>query len=134
MPPVDLDALTLAAVRGGALAGVPVTVLGLARTGVGLARFLADAGAIVTVYDGKPEAALADRIAELDGRPIRLLAGPDVDPASTWAGRRARRLLSVDHARLPDHGAAPPGRPRRPRRPTSATATRGRPRSSPSPT
>ena len=86
MPLLDLDALTLDAVRRGALAGVPVTVLGLARTGVGLARFLADAGAAVTVYDGKPEAALADRLAELDGRPVRLLAGPDVDPASTWAG------------------------------------------------
>jgi UDP-N-acetylmuramoylalanine--D-glutamate ligase len=82
--PFDLDALTLAGVRAGALAGVPVTVLGLARTGVGLARFLAGVGAAVTVYDGKPEAALGDRLAELDGRSIRLLAGPDVDPASAW--------------------------------------------------
>jgi UDP-N-acetylmuramoylalanine--D-glutamate ligase len=82
---LDLDGLTLDAVRAGALAGVPVTVLGLARTGVGLARFLVDAGAIVTVYDGKPAAALADRLAELDGRSIRLRAGPDVDPASAWA-------------------------------------------------
>jgi UDP-N-acetylmuramoylalanine--D-glutamate ligase len=83
--PVDLDALTLEAVRAGALAGVPVTVLGLARTGVGLARFLVDAGAVVTVYDGKPAASLADRLAELDGRPVRLLAGPEIDPASAWA-------------------------------------------------
>ena len=45
MLPVDLDSLSLDAVRRGALAGVPVTVLGLARTGVGLARFLADARA-----------------------------------------------------------------------------------------
>ena len=82
---VDLDTLTLDAVRQGALAGVPVTVLGLARTGVGLARFLADAGAVVTVYDGKPETALAERLAELDGRPVRLLAGPEVDPASAWS-------------------------------------------------
>jgi UDP-N-acetylmuramoylalanine--D-glutamate ligase len=83
--PVDLDALTLDAVRAGALAGVPVTVLGLARTGVGLARFFDDAGAVVTVYDGKPVAALADRLAELYGRSIRLCAGPEVDPASAWA-------------------------------------------------
>jgi hypothetical protein len=41
---LDLDALTLDAVRAGVLAGVPATVLGLARTGVALARFLADAG------------------------------------------------------------------------------------------
>ena len=83
--PVDLDALTLDAVRAGALAGIPVTVLGLARTGVALARFFSDAGAIVTIYDGKPAAALADPLAELDGRSIRLRAGPEVDPASAWA-------------------------------------------------
>ena len=83
--PVDLDALTLDAVRAGALVGVRVTVLGLARTGVGLARFFAGAGAVVTVYDGQPAAALAARRAELDGVPIRLLAGPQVDPASAWA-------------------------------------------------
>jgi len=82
--PVVLDALTVDAVRAGVLAGVPVTILGLARTGVGLARFFADAGAVVTIYDGKPVTALADRLAELDGRSIRLLAGPEVDPASAW--------------------------------------------------
>jgi UDP-N-acetylmuramoylalanine--D-glutamate ligase len=85
MKPLDLDALTLAGVRAGALAGVPVTVLGLARTGVGLTRFLVDAGAVVTVYDGKPAAELADRLAELEGRSVRLLAGPQVDPESAWA-------------------------------------------------
>lgn len=83
--PLDLDALTLDGVRAGALAGVRVTVLGLARTGVALARFFVDAGAIVTIYDGKPAAELADRLAELEGRSIRLLAGPEVDPASAWA-------------------------------------------------
>jgi len=82
--PVVLDALTVDAVRAGVLAGVPVTILGLARTGVGLARFFADAGAVVTIYDGKPVTVLADRLAELDGRSIRLLAGPEVDPASAW--------------------------------------------------
>ena len=82
---VDLDALTMETVRAGALARVPVTVLGFARTGLGLARFLADAGAVVTIYDAKPAAALADRLADLDGRPARLCLGPDVDPASSWA-------------------------------------------------
>ena len=82
---LDLDALTLDAVRAGALAGVPATVLGLARTGVALARFLADAGAHVTVYDGKPVGALAEAIAALEGRPVALACGPEVDPATTWA-------------------------------------------------
>ena len=83
---VDLDALTPDAVRSGVLAGVPVTVLGLARTGVGLARFFVDAGAVVTIYDGKPAADLADRLAELGGRSVRLAAGPEADPASAWEG------------------------------------------------
>ena len=51
--PIDIDGLTLDDVRGGALAGRPITVLGLARSGVALARFLHDAGARVTVYDGR---------------------------------------------------------------------------------
>lgn len=82
---VDLDALSLADVRDGALAGVPVTVLGLARTGVALARFFGDAGARVTVYDAKPEAELGEAIAALEGRPVRLACGPGVDPAGAWA-------------------------------------------------
>jgi UDP-N-acetylmuramoylalanine--D-glutamate ligase len=86
MSPVDLDALTPDAVRSGMLAGVPVTVLGLARTGVGLARFFIDAGSVVTIYDGKPAADLADRLAELGGRSVRLVAGPEADPASAWEG------------------------------------------------
>ena len=45
MPTIDLDALTIDDVRRGALDGRPVTVLGLARSGVALARFLHDAGA-----------------------------------------------------------------------------------------
>ena len=49
VPTIDLDALTLDDVRAGAFDGRPVTVLGLARSGVALARFLADAGARVTV-------------------------------------------------------------------------------------
>ena len=51
--PVDLDALTVEGIRAGELAGRPVTVLGLARSGLALARFLVDAGARVTAYDGR---------------------------------------------------------------------------------
>jgi UDP-N-acetylmuramoylalanine--D-glutamate ligase len=83
---VDLDALTLASIAAGALRGVPATVLGFARTGIALARFLADAGARVTVYDGKPADALAGAVAALEGRPATLACGPEVDPATAWAG------------------------------------------------
>ncbi len=90
--PIDPDALTLDAVRGGALRGRPVTVLGFARSGISLVRFLADAGAAVTVYDGRPAAELATAIEAIEGRAIRLEAGPDVDPAATWA--RAHLVLT----------------------------------------
>ena len=40
--------------RAGALRGRKVTVLGFARSGIALARFFVDAGASVTVYDGRP--------------------------------------------------------------------------------
>ncbi|HKB27660.1 MAG TPA: hypothetical protein VKC59_01435, partial [Candidatus Limnocylindrales bacterium] len=49
--PIDPDRLTLDAVRAGALRGRSVTVLGLARSGIALARFLVGAGALVTIYD-----------------------------------------------------------------------------------
>ncbi len=83
---VDLDRLSLAAIRSGALGGQPVAVLGLARSGVALARFLVDAGAVVTVYDQRPAAELAGSIERLEGRPIRLLAGPQVQPAEVLRG------------------------------------------------
>jgi UDP-N-acetylmuramoylalanine--D-glutamate ligase len=84
-PTLDPDALSMAAIRSGLLDDLPVTVLGFARSGIALARFLADAGARVTVYDGRPSELLADGIAALEGRPVTLALGPDVDPASTWA-------------------------------------------------
>ncbi len=84
--PIDLDTLTLGAVLDGVLRGRPITVLGFARSGIALARFFADMGADVTVYDGRPAGELADAVAALEGRAFRLVAGPDVDPASAWAG------------------------------------------------
>ena len=83
--PVDLDGLTLDAIRAGELLDRPVTVLGLARSGIALARFLADAGARVTVYDGRPADDLADGIAALGDRAVTLALGPDIDPSTTWA-------------------------------------------------
>ena len=83
--PLDLDRLTIDDVRDGALRGRPITVLGFARSGIALARFLADAGGAVTIYDGRPADELADAAVRMEGRPIRLLAGPDVDPATAWA-------------------------------------------------
>jgi UDP-N-acetylmuramoylalanine--D-glutamate ligase len=68
-----------------AFAGQPVAVLGFARSGIALARFLADRGARVTVYDGRPAADLRDAVDALEGRPVRLLLGPDVDPAEALA-------------------------------------------------
>ena len=83
---IDPDALTMAAIRDGWLRGKPVTVLGLARSGIALARFLTDAGARVTVYDGRPAADLAEAIVALEGRDVALALGPEVDPATAWAG------------------------------------------------
>ena len=85
---IEPDALSIEAIRDGLLADVPVTVLGFARSGIALARFLADSGARVTVYDGRPESDLRDAISALEGRAVRLQLGPDVDPASTWADAR----------------------------------------------
>ena len=84
--PLEPDALTMAAVRAGALAGRPVTVLGFARSGIALARFLADAGARVTVYDRRPATELVAAIDALEGRPANLALGPETDPAAAVAG------------------------------------------------
>jgi UDP-N-acetylmuramoylalanine--D-glutamate ligase len=80
--PIELDTLDL-----DSFAGRPVAVLGLARSGVALARFLVDRGAQVTVYDGQPASALADRIDQLEGRPVRLLLGPGADPDAALRGQ-----------------------------------------------
>lgn len=97
--PIDLDALELDAVLGGALRGRRITVLGLARSGVALARFFSDAGARVTIYDGRAMAELQTAIAELGGRSVTLALGPDVDPMSTWLGAG---LVATSPAITPD--------------------------------
>lgn len=102
---VELDRLTADGVREGALRGRPVTVLGLARSGIALARFFADAGARVTVYDAKPVAELAPAIESLGGRRIELRLGPEVDPASAWAGAD---LIATSPSINPDFPTAEP--------------------------
>ena len=81
------------AVRGPAylatLAGRRVAVVGLARSGVSVARFIIDAGASVTIYDGRPANELTAAIGavtahQVEGRPVSFALGPDVDPSSTW--------------------------------------------------
>jgi len=57
------------------LAGKRVVILGLARQGTALARFLAQAGAEVIVSDLRDEAALAGPLAELAEMPIRYVLG-----------------------------------------------------------
>jgi UDP-N-acetylmuramoylalanine--D-glutamate ligase len=57
------------------LAGKQVVILGLARQGVALARFLACAGAKVTASDLRDKAALADAVAELSDLSIRYVLG-----------------------------------------------------------
>jgi UDP-N-acetylmuramoylalanine--D-glutamate ligase len=105
MPTIEPDELRLEAIRAGALAGRPVAVLGFARTGIALARFLVDAGAVVTVYDRRPAGELGAAMERLDGRQIRLLAGPDVDPAETWRGAA---LVTTSPSINPDFPTAEP--------------------------
>ena len=103
--PLDLDGLRLDDIRAGILHDRPVTVLGFARSGVALARFLADAGATVTIYDGRPAGGLADAIAALGGRAVTLSLGPEVDPAATWAGAH---LVATSPSITPDFPTTEP--------------------------
>lgn len=83
---IDPADLGPGALEAGLFRGVPVAVLGFARSGIALARFLHDAGAAVTVYDARPVAELAKAVEALDGRAVRLSLGPGVDPAAAMAG------------------------------------------------
>jgi UDP-N-acetylmuramoylalanine--D-glutamate ligase len=102
---IELDRLTAAGVRDGALQGRRVAVLGLARSGIALARFFADAGARVTVYDGRPAGELAAAIESLGGRAVELRLGPGVDPASAWA---EADLIATSPSINPDFPTAEP--------------------------
>ena len=102
---LDPDVLSMDAIRGGLLDDAPVTVLGFARSGIALARFLADAGARVTVYDGRPAADLDEAIAALEGRPVKLALGPEIDPASTWADAS---LVTTSPSINPDYPTTEP--------------------------
>lgn len=104
-PTIEPDALSMGAIRDGLLHDRPVTVLGLARSGIALARFLADAGARVTVYDGRPAAELAEAIAALGDRPVTLALGPGVDPATTWADAA---LVTTSPSINPDYSTTEP--------------------------
>jgi UDP-N-acetylmuramoylalanine--D-glutamate ligase len=79
---IDLADLSLRS-----FAGRPVAVLGLARSGIALARFLSDQGAEVTVYDALPAEALRDAVAALGERRPRLLLGPEIDPRLALDGQ-----------------------------------------------
>ncbi len=103
--PLDPDALTMDGIRAGALGGHAVTVLGFARSGIALARFLADAGARVTIYDGRPAEALSGAVAALEGRQVRLLLGPAIDPAEAWAGAE---LVTTSPSINPDYPTTEP--------------------------
>ncbi len=65
------------------LRGRRAVVLGLARSGIAASRFLADAGAVVAVYDRRPASELADAVSALGARPVRLALG--VDPTAAAA-------------------------------------------------
>jgi len=55
--------------------GKRATIIGLAREGMALARFLAERGAIVTVSDLKNEQELQENITKLKGLPIHFVLG-----------------------------------------------------------
>jgi UDP-N-acetylmuramoylalanine--D-glutamate ligase len=80
--PISLETLTL-----DAFTDRRVLVLGLARSGIALARFLADRGAQVTVYDARPHDELADAVAALDGRPVAFQLGPHIVPERVLEGQ-----------------------------------------------
>ena len=79
--PLDLATLSLDSFQGR-----PVAVLGAARSGLALARFLAGRGAHVTIYDARPIRELDPAVADLPAT-VRRLLGPDVDPAGVLAGQ-----------------------------------------------
>lgn len=57
------------------LRGLRVSIIGAAREGTALARYLVRCGALVTLSDTKPASALGDALRELDGLSLRLALG-----------------------------------------------------------
>lgn len=75
------------------LRGRRTVVLGLARSGVAACRFLSDAGAVVAAYDRRSSTELADAVAALGARPVRLALGVD-QAAATAMLERADLLVT----------------------------------------
>ena len=67
------------------LRGKTVVVVGLAQTGIAVARFCHRRGASVIVTDGKPAEQLGERMAQLDGVPVRWELGGMREPTFTGA-------------------------------------------------
>jgi len=66
------------------LHGLRATIVGAAREGTALARFLAHRGVAVTLSDAKPREALREPLDDLDGQGVRLVLGvaqPDLEGA-----------------------------------------------------
>ncbi len=101
-----IDRCPAMAARLAPLEGLRVLIVGAAREGTALARFLVACGAVVTLSDNKPPASLAKHLAVLSGLPLELslgvatpdLAGFDVVflspgvPPSAPVVQRARAL------------------------------------------
>jgi UDP-N-acetylmuramoylalanine--D-glutamate ligase len=104
-PLIDVDQLTLQDVLGGALRERPISVLGFARSGIALARFFADRGARVTVYDARPASELEAAIQALGGRDVRLLLGPDIESSEALDGAA---LVATSPSINPDYPTTEP--------------------------
>jgi UDP-N-acetylmuramoylalanine--D-glutamate ligase len=104
-PTIEPDALTMDSIRDGLLRDRPVAVLGFARSGIALARFLGDAGARVSIYDGRPANELGRAIEALGGRSVTLALGPEVDPSSVLDGAA---LVATSPAINPDYPTTEP--------------------------
>jgi UDP-N-acetylmuramoylalanine--D-glutamate ligase len=85
---VEFPGSRLSALGSAGFDGKRVTVMGLGTRGggVGVARFLAARGAVVTVTDGKAADDLAQPIGELAGLPIRYVLGGHAERDFTPAG------------------------------------------------
>jgi UDP-N-acetylmuramoylalanine--D-glutamate ligase len=86
MPMSPSSARTIPSSRS-ELAGRRALVLGLARSGVAAARFLVDAGAVVTVYDKRSATELSDAVEALGDRPVELALGAAPDRVRDLLGK-----------------------------------------------